>query len=493
MLNTLYARLAAVLVILLLAIGIIYGVVSTATVERYLVELTQHFNRDLARRIVADRNLVAEGRLDKEALKSTFGAYMDINPSIEIYLLDLDGNIVSYSADPQRVKRNRIDLKPVQAFLAGEGFPLLGDDPRSHERRKAFSVTPVPSADAAEGYLYVVLQGEQYDMAEQAVQESYVLRLSAWAVAAGLGFGLLSGLLLFHLMTRRLRRLSSGMRAFQESGFTEPLSDSVPTDSAGDEVAQLGHTFARMSDRIVSQMEALREQDQLRRNLIAQISHDLRTPLAATHGYLETLSMEDEMLDPARRKEYLAIALRQSESLRRMIEQLFELAHLEAKEVTPLRESFSIGELLHDVARKFRLRADKGGFALKVGEMRGAPMVEGDIALTERILDNLIGNALAYTPEKGEIALALEAFEERVQVSVTNTGRPIPPEELPRIFEPFYRGAGGRSTAGKGGLGLAIAKRMSELQGGDLAVENSSDGRVRFCFSLPIAFSESNS
>ena len=486
MFKTLYARLAMVLVILLIAIGVIYGVVTTATVERYLVELTQHFNRDLARRIVADRNLVAEGRLDQKALKAAFSAYMDINPSIEIYLLDLGGEIVSFSADPQRVKRNRVNLEPIHAFLAGKGFPLLGDDPRSHDRQKAFSVTPVPSVDAAEGYLYVVLQGEQYDSAEQAVQESYVLKLSAWAVAAGLGFGLLSGLLLFHLLTRRLRRLSSGMRAFQESGFSEPPSGSVPANPQGDEVAQLGDTFARMSDRIVSQMEALREQDQLRRDLIAQISHDLRTPLSATYGYLETLSMEDDTLDPARRKEYLDIALRQSGRLKRMMEQLFELAHLEARDVAPLSEPFSIGELLHDVAQKFRLRADQARVTLTVGEVRGKPRVKGDVALTERILDNLIGNAIEYTPADGEIELSLEAFTESVRISVINTGGPIPPDELQRIFEPFYRGDSDRSSAGHAGLGLAIAKRMSELQSGDLTVENMVGDRIRSAFSLPV-------
>ena len=207
MFRTLYARLAAVLVALFVAIGLAYTAVSGSVVQRYLQELTQHFNRDLARRILVDARLVVDGRLDEQALKETFSAYMDINPSIEIYLLDGSGRILSYSADPGRVKRKRVDLAPIRAFLRGEGFPLLGDDPRSHDRRKAFSVTPVPATAGEQGYLYVVLRGEEYDSAERAVQESYVLRLSAWALAGSLGFGLLAGLLLFHLLTRRLQRL----------------------------------------------------------------------------------------------------------------------------------------------------------------------------------------------------------------------------------------------------------------------------------------------
>jgi two-component system OmpR family sensor kinase len=117
MLRTLYARLSAVLLLLFIGIGMIYVVVSGTAIEQYLQEFTQHFNRDLARRIVADRNLVAEGRIDREALKSTFSAYMEINPSIEIYLLDRTGRILAYSADPGKVKRQRVDLFGIWSFM----------------------------------------------------------------------------------------------------------------------------------------------------------------------------------------------------------------------------------------------------------------------------------------------------------------------------------------------------------------------------------------
>ncbi len=161
MIRTLYARLALVLVVLFISIGLLYALISTSSTRHYLQEVSQQFNKDLARNLVADRNLVEEGRLNEAALKETFHQYMVINPSIEIYLLDPAGNILSYSADPGKVKRRRVALGPIRAFLSGDqGYPLLGDDPRSHDRHKAFSVTPVPSADNAQGYLYVVLRGE---------------------------------------------------------------------------------------------------------------------------------------------------------------------------------------------------------------------------------------------------------------------------------------------------------------------------------------------
>jgi signal transduction histidine kinase len=269
MFRTLYAKLALGLVVLIAAMGLVYALVSFSATRHYLAEVNQQLNRDLARNLVADRDLVAEGRLNELALKSMFHDYMLINPSIEIYLLDLDGRILSYSADPGKVKRKHVSLKPIDAFLDDSAsFPLLGDDPRSHDRRKVFSVTPVPSAESPQG-------------------------LSAWAVAATLAFGLLAGLIVFRLLTRRLQRLTAAMDNFRLSDFSEPAYfQKKPALAAPDEVDRLGVTFDQMAGRIVEQIQELKQQDSLRRDLVAQVSHDLRTPLAALHGYLETLLLQ---------------------------------------------------------------------------------------------------------------------------------------------------------------------------------------------------------
>ena len=484
MLRTLYGRLAVALVLLFVLTGVGYALLSGSLVQRYLQELTQHFNRDLAQRLLDDGNLVVDGKLDQKALKSTFSAYMEINPSIEIYLLDNAGNILSYSADPGRVKRQRVDLGPIRAFLNGEGFPLLGDDPRSHDRRKAFSVAPVPLPGAPHGYLYVVLRGEQYDSAEQAVQESYVLRLSLWAVAGSLGFGLLAGLLLFHLLTRPLRRLSLAMDDFQRSDFRAPVRFAPPDGAGSDEIARLGRSFDEMAARIAQQLDELKRQDRLRRQLIAQASHDLRTPLAALHGYLETLQMRGDKADPADRQEYLQIALRQSERLKRMVEELFELAHLEARETRPVCEPFPLPELLQDVAQKFRLQAQQAAIELAIEPPPAAPFALADLAQTERALDNLIGNALDHTPPGGRVSVELQQAGETLQIVVSDTGPGIPEQELQQIFEPFFRSQNA-SVPGHAGLGLAIARRIAELQGGRLEATNGPAGGARFILTLP--------
>ncbi len=167
MVKTLYTRLAVGLFLLLLAVGLLYTFISLYSLREYNASVNQELHRDLAKNLVADRNLVSEGQLDRSALKELFALYMTINPSIEIYLLDLDGTILSYSADPAKIKRKQVSLDPIQRLMDDMSrYPVLGDDPRSHDRQKVFSVTPVPSADNPEGYLYVVLRGEEYDAAD---------------------------------------------------------------------------------------------------------------------------------------------------------------------------------------------------------------------------------------------------------------------------------------------------------------------------------------
>ncbi|MBT3045692.1 MAG: HAMP domain-containing histidine kinase [Candidatus Thiodiazotropha sp. (ex Lucina pensylvanica)] len=491
MFRTLYARLSLALIGLFLVTGLLYTLITTATTERYLQEITQHFNRDLAARIVADRGLVIAGEMDDKALKKTFSVYMDINPSIEIYLLDKEGKILAFSADPGKVKRKRVDLQPIQAFMDGEGFPLLGDDPRSHERRKAFSVTPVPAGDMPAGYLYVVLRGEEYDNAEQAVEESYVLRYSASAVAVSLGFGLLTGLLLFHWLTRRVQRLSQVMSTFQQSDFThhDPFAK-AKKEPGGDEVDRLGAAFDEMAARIIDQWGQLKEQDRLRRELVAQVSHDLRTPLAALHGYLETVNMKGEELNEERRDEYLAIALNQSERLKGMVEELFELAQLEARDTQPVCEPMPLAELVQDVFHKFQLRAHESGISLGWRVSGHQPYVNADFALTERVLDNLIVNALDHVEKDGTVSLMISEREREAVVSITDSGGGISEDDLPHIFEPFYKKRQAGKDGNHAGLGLAIARRMVELQGGTITATNSESGGACFSFTLPLVQSD---
>ncbi len=486
MLRTLYGKLALVLFLLLLSVGLTYVLITVSATRHYLGEVNQQLNRDLARNLVADRNLVEQGRLNEDSLKETFHQYMVINPSIEIYLLDIEGNILSYSADPGKVKRKRVSLEPIHAFLRDEAYPVLGDDPRSHDIRKAFSVTPVPSAEHPQGYLYIVLQGEEYDAVNNAIKESYFLRLSSLAVAASLIFGLLAGLLIFHVLTRRLHRLSALMEGFRLSN----LSVHKPYGKAGrpkaDEIDGLGITFDHMAERIIEQVGELKQQDALRRELVAQVSHDLRTPLASLRGYLETLQLKAASLSEKDRDEYLTIALRQSDRLTRLVMDLFELAKLDAAQTPPRCEVFSPAELAQDVVQKFQLQAQRRGVDLAMEYDGEPPMVLAEIGLIERVLENLIENALEHTPQGGRVRVSLRKDAARALVSISDSGCGISETDLPRVFDRFYRAHHEDGGKGHAGLGLAIAKRVIELHQQSIRVTSTAGQGATFTFTLPL-------
>ena len=487
--RSLYARLAIGLIVILLSVGVVYTLSVSWLTHRWQQTATQTLNRDLARNLVADKRIVHDGRIDTAAMKKTFMEYMSINPSIEIYYLDRDGKILSFSAEPGKVKRERVDLGPVREFLSGKAMlPLLGDDPRAHDRRKTFSVTPLPNAEHPEGYLYVVLQGEDHARAQQARTLEFLLSVATPGLVGSLLIGLVIGLLLFHLVTRRLRRLSSAVTAFADNGFRQatPLPFETTKTRPRDEIDELETRFAEMSRHIASQWSALAQQDRLRREMIASISHDLRTPLASALGYLETIELKSDQLDEDEKARYLEIAIRQTRRLQTLIDQLFELVKLEAHDMRLQFEKFSILELAYDVVGKFALEAQRQGIALKVAETALDATVVADIGLIERVLDNLIANALDHTPAGCAITIDVrENTDGQAIVSVSDEGKGIAPEEQSLIFEQFHRADNPqRSSTGHAGLGLAIVRKIVELHQQKIEVDSEPGKGATFRFTL---------
>ena len=488
MLKTLYTRLALGLFLLLLLVGLLYGFITFYSLKEYNASVNQEIHRNLASNLVADRNLVSGGELDRSALKELFALYMTINPSIEIYLLDLDGTIQSYSADPDKIKRNRVSVEPIKKLLADmKEYPILGDDPRSHERQKVFSATPVPSAENPEGYLYVVLRGEEYDAAETMARGGQLVELSAWALLVSLVVVMIAGLFIFRLLTGRLTALTRLVEEFETGDMSQQPAHTWRSQrpNVNDEIDYLGATFDDMARRIASQIDQLKDKDAQRRQLVAQVSHDLRTPLASMQGYIEILKLRREQLGPEEQERFLSIALREGRRLSRLVDELFELAALEAQEKQPVLEPFPLAELVHDVVHKHAPKAKQESIALSVRGDPNMPLALGDLAMTERVLDNLIGNAIAYTPENGQIDVVIGEANGQPEVQVRDSGQGIPEQDLPHIFEPFYRGSAD-GEASHAGLGLAIAKRIMSLQGGDIGAENLPNGGACFSLRLPV-------
>jgi signal transduction histidine kinase len=497
-LRSLHGRLSLVFLGLVSLVGLL-GIVSTLVTTRlYLQEVNQHLNLDLAPQIgmaKSDLLLDQEGQPRTDGLKELFHWLMVVNPGVEFYLIDTKGTILGYDAAPGRVKREQIEMAPVHEFVIqrarGEAarLPVLGDDPRSLDRRKIFSASPLPVEGEPTAFLYIILASEDLDSVQARLQGSWVLRMSLWLALGSVAVTLLGGLLLFRRLTAPLRRLTDRIHRFrQEDGAAVRAVGAERGSDANDEVGELKLAFEEMSARIQAQLARIEQVEGQRRELIANVSHDLRTPLASLQGYLETLSLKSDRLGEEERLGYLRIALRQGERLSRLVDELFELTRLETGDMKIQEEPFSVAELVQDNVQKLRLSAEEQGVSLDARIDPDLPLVKADIALIERVLENLLENALKFTPTGGSVRVELVEAPSEVFVRVADTGVGIPKEEIPQVFDRAYRGQMDAAEKPSGaGLGLAIVRRILDLHGRELDVESKPGRGSVFSFSLALS------
>lgn len=464
-------RLSAVFAALLLACCGASAWLQVRANAMHEKEVIQSLSRGLAAYIARNALLEDQSAIAPQALRQLFGQLMVVNPSVEVYLLDDQGHIRGHDAPSGHLIRDRVDLAPVKRLIEGGALPILGDDPRSASGRKVFSAAPLRQG----GYIYVVLMGETHDrLAARASQDS-VMRTTLWSMALVASLGLIAGLVAFALITRPLRRLTNEIRQFDSGdAYTAGGPQAMPAEPVPrDEMAALESAFRQMSDRIDSQWRTLKQQDQERREMVANISHDLRTPLTSLHGYLETLSVKADSLSAEERQRYLAIALAQSAKVGGLAQALFELARLEHGMVQAVPEDFSMVDLTQDVLEKFALPAEAKHLHLRAGVPPALPAVSADLGMIERVLTNLLDNAIRHTPAGGTVEVDLASQDGRVAVTVSDTGPGIPPALRESIFQrPFPSGGAHRG----GGLGLLIVQRMLQLNGSQVKLVDRQGG-----------------
>jgi len=489
MFNSLYIKLVLVLFLLFLGIGAVFLFVAMYTAAMYQQEVSQELNRDLARYIVNEHVLIEEGQVRQDNLADLFQNVMIINPSLELYLLDADGRVIGHSMAPDKVKQKQVSLMPINRFLEQrEAGLIMGDDPGHAARQNSFSVAPIDVDNQRQGYIYAILGSEKINRISDVLQRSLIMRWSATSIAVALGFAFVAGLLLFFFLMRKLRVLSSAMQTFKDSHLQEVDVAVEPADATLDEIEQMTATFQKMAERIDEQMQHLQEIESTRREMVANISHDLRTPLASLSGFLETLQLKSAELTEDDKQAYLQIAHENAQRLTRLVEELFELAKLDSNDLQPRTESFSLAELAFDVSHKFYLRANEQNIDFDVVVDETVPYVSADVGMIERVLDNLIDNSFKHTPNRGHIRLQVAPSEGNVEIAVSDTGYGIAAEELPHVLKRFYKKSShpdiGETEPGLG-LGLAIASRIVEMHGSHLSVDSVLHQGTTFRFSLP--------
>jgi signal transduction histidine kinase len=336
----------------------------------------------------------------------------------------------------------------------------------------------------AEGYLYIILGGEKRDSLFDLFTGNAIFRLSLWVSLSGLVFLFATAFLIFRHISVRHRRLTEAVETFRDSGFTSPVRlPGTGRIGRGDEIDLLGTVFSEMSEMIMGQIRELDEKDRLRRELLSNITHDLRTPLASLQGYLETLTVKQERLSIEEKTEILEKAGRLISRLGKLIAELLEMARLDSLDVTAEMEPFPLADLVSDVLMDHQANAERKGLKLVIDIADDTGLVPGDIRLLERAIQNIIDNAIKFNPEGGQVSVELKREGEKVHLVVSDTGPGIGKEDLPHIFERFYR-TGDVQDSTSVGLGLAIAQRIAHLHGSTIEVQSKLGQGTIFSLTL---------
>ena len=479
--NALYWKISAALLILLVVLGMGYLFISSYIAQQYYQESIQRLHNGLAKTALKHVKPLIKGEIQEAVIKDYLHSTMVINPHAEIYLLDPKGKIRTHAAPKGKVKLKKVSLQPIQKFIETKGKIFIkGDDPRHPKAQKVFSVAPIIEDNKLTGYLYIILQSEEDVAVTSGLFGSYILKLGANLFFLTLIGALFFGLLSIWFLTRRLRNTIQTVQRFKEGDYKARISEKDRVD-----FPVLADTYNEMADTIVANINELKSVENLRRELIANVSHDLRTPLAIVQGYVETLLIKENSISKEERKKYLEISLSSLGKLAKLISQLFEYSKLEAKQIEPHKEPFFISELAQDVAAKYQIIAKEKSIAIHIEKNENLPLVFADVGLVERVIQNLMDNALNYTPRGGTIAIELGLVDNHVKIKIKDSGAGIPKNEQPHIFERYRRASRTGKKSKGAGLGLAIVKKILELHNTSIEVKSKINEGTAFIFQLP--------
>lgn len=482
--RSVFARIAAILFALLFLLAAIEYFLITRLWQTAIAEREQVLQWGVADDVAEQLGTLTRERLASEEFARRIADMHRVNPRIDIYVLDESGAVL-FPKHPLLLP-GKVDLRPIREFLApipNRRLPLLVADPAYPSNLVPFAAAQI-TVDGGLGYLYTILENFDYNTSLKGVESKYVTFGGLFFTTLVVLCTFLLGIALFGRASKRLRAVVAAVHAFAEGEREARVAT-----SGDDEISRLGNEFNQMANAIAGHVEALRQRDELRRELLAGIAHDVGAPLSIVGNQLERLSTEvsagavelsgDEPRNRLRSAQ-LGVA-----ALRRLLQQLRDLAMFDNPDVRLATEEFSIADLIsEEILPRFQGRAAERSIELGSDLEEPLPRVIGDPALLERVIGNLVENALCYAGAGARVELRVRPLESDVEVAVTDTGKGIPPEEQEKIFDRFYRGTTASDHQGGTGLGLVIVKQILGLHGQQIRVESEIGRGTTFSFRL---------
>ncbi len=484
MFKSLQSRLTLSYLLIILICLVLVGLTAFMFLRGYQRDLV--FRRLEDRAILASRLVsgVGQRRLPAEEviIRQISGAVQDRDLPMSIYLLDPQGQVTAGSS--KRLDDQRFEALAVSGEISK--WPARGARRLAQGDQILYVAYPIWRLEQTEPReaAYILLLTTPNRGALVAVAE--LLPRLFWAGLVTLVVSLVVAALVAYSIAHPLERIAQAAEQISAGNYDQQLSISTPA-----EVARLAASFNSMAGQVKATLQS-------QRDLVANVSHELKTPLTSIQGFSLAL-LDGTAGDEQSRGRAVTIIHEEAGRMRRLVDDLLDLARLEAGQVSLAREPVDMADLLRACATRFVSAADQAGIAVEVQAPLSLPPVVGDPDRLGQVFGNLVDNAIKHSAGAsggGRVALSVEQQDQMVACSVTDNGPGIPADDLPRVFERFYqvdksraRRSGLPNSSGQArgaGLGLAIAKEIVQAHGGRISAESVEGLGTRFTVYLPV-------
>lgn len=480
--NTIFKRIGLLVFSLITALSVLFIIITYLSSTYFFNASTELLNKDVAAHIAEFTSPFESTKINKSKADSVFYNAMVVSPSIEVYFLDTAGNVMYFEAPDSAIKLKQIPLSNIHKLISSNGADYVtSPDPKDPSHNKIFSAAEVIRDGKKLGYIYVILGSKEYSNTSELLFTSHASTLAIEAFAIIIIASFIVSFYYIKRLQRRYNAVLSILDQYRQGNFAARFSE-----KKDDEFTPVTTSFNAMAELLSQNIAKLRTTETERKNFIANISHDLRTPLSIASGYAETLANDTGQINADKQQQYLQLVVSKLKQVENMVLQLFELSRLEASDFKTEKEPFIFSEILQEITTSFAMAAAAKQITLTCIGCQEVIWTKGDIKMMERVIQNLVGNAIKNTPENGEIIIRLQQQNNSLKAIFENIGEPLPNNLLAWINSDEEQDMLGTRPFHKTGLGLVIVKRILALHGSQLMASVTKDGTNCFAFTLPV-------
>ncbi len=480
---SIFQRITILIFALITVLCILFISITYVATTYFYQASTQLLNKDVALHIKEFSSPFEKDGINKRKADSVFKNAMVLSPSAEVYFLDTAGKVIAFHAPKDSIKLWNLPLRNIKAYIKSNGEKYIkGPDPKDPANPKIFSASEVIFKTGKLGYIYVILGNNEYRNVSQMLFSSHVAKLALLAFFIIIAFSIVVSFVYLKNMQQSFNRMLVVLSRFETGDFEARFKIKEQH-----ELAPITRGFNKMADLLVYNINQLKEFEHERKDFIAHISHDLRTPLSIARGYAETLLIkkQDGNLTQPEIDNYMQMILNGILHVEHLVTMLFELSKIESSQFRLKKEPFVLSEIVQETVNTFQLRAQEKTISLKCAQCQYHVWVNADVSMTERVVQNLVDNAVKNTPAGGVINVGLSVENNYLIFNIENTGEPLPAELITWINNPAKEDER-ISKPSRSGLGLVIVKKILYLHGSQLQANVINNTANSFSFSLPI-------